>query len=222
MVPAGSEMAGAAPLWFGLNLALAMDLQLAPELAQATALAGVWSVPTQSLFETTAGMITVEELMARPGMKYLSPALRSSWKRSVENIRERYTREQRNAFLTARRALIRELQHAGAGLLLGSDAPQIMNVPGFSVHQELAYMVSAGLTPLQALQSGTVNVARFLRHPDRGEVAAGYAADFILLESNPLDNIRAISGILGVMRAGNWYDRERLNRMLRDVEERGI
>ena len=222
MVPAGSEMAGVAPLWFGLNLALAMDLQMAPELAQATALAGVWSVPTQSLFETTAGMITIDELMARPGMKYLSPALRSSWKRSVENIRERYTREQRNAFLTARRALIRELQHAGAGLLLGSDAPQIMNVPGFSVHQELAYMVAAGLTPLQALQSGTVNVARFLGHPDRGEVAAGYAADFILLESNPLDNIRATSGILGVMRAGNWYGRERLDRMLRDVEERGI
>ena len=222
MVPAGSIMAGVAPSWFGLNLALAMDAHMAAELARSTALAGVWSVPTQSLFETTAGTITLDELMARPGMKYLSPALRSRWKRSVENIREQSGREQRSAFLSARRALIRELQHAGASLLLGSDAPQIMNVPGFSVHQELAYMVAAGLTPLQALQSGTLNVARFFGHRDRGEVAAGFVADFVLLENNPLNDIGATRGISGVMRAGNWYGRERLDQMLKDVEERGI
>ncbi len=222
MVPAGSKMAGVAPSWFGLNLALAMDVHMAAKLARSTALAGVWSVPTLSLFVTTAGSITLDELMARPGMKYLSPALRSSWKRSVENIREQSGREQRSAFLSARRALIWELQHAGAKLLLGSDAPQIMNVPGFSVHQELAYMVAAGLTPLQALQSSTLNVARFFGHRDRGEVAAGFAADFVLLENNPLNDIGATGGILGVMRAGNWYGRERLDQMLKDVEERGI
>ncbi len=222
MVPAGSGMAGVAPSWFGLNLALAMDAHMAPGLARSTALAGVWSVPTQSLFETTAGNITADELLARPGMKYLSSALRSNWRRSVENIRQNYTQAQRKAFLAARRTLIRELQHAGAGLLLGSDAPQIMNVPGFSLHQELAYMVAAGLTPLQALQAGTINVARFFRHPDQGEVAAGYAADLVLLEHNPLDDISATSGIWGVMRAGNWYGHERLELMLRGVEERGI
>ena len=222
MVPASSEMAGVAPSWFGLNLALAMDAHMAPGLARSTALAGVWSVPTQSLFETTAGNITVDELLARPGMKYLSRTLRSNWTRSVENIRQKYSQVQRNAFLAARRTLIRELQHAGAGLLLGSDAPQIMNVPGFSLHQELAYMVAAGLTPLQALQAGTINVARFFRHPDQGELAAGYAADLILLEHNPLDDISATGGVWGVMRAGNWYGRERLEQMLRGVEERGI
>ena len=222
MVPDDSEVAGEAPEWFGLNLAQDMDPLRAPELAMSTASAGVWNVPTQSLFDTTAGTATIEELLARPGMQYLSPALRSRWQRSVENIRSQSIPEQREAFITARRALIRALQDAGAGLLLGSDAPQIMNIPGFSAHQELAYLVAAGLTPLQALQSGTVNVARFFGHRDQGEVAAGHVADFILLENNPLQEIGATIGISGVMRAGEWYSREQLDRMLEEIEDRGI
>ncbi|NIP17417.1 MAG: amidohydrolase family protein, partial [Xanthomonadales bacterium] len=114
------------------------------------------------------------------------------------------------------------LQDARAGLLLGSDAPQIMNVPGFSVHQELAWLVEAGLTPLQALQTGTINVATFFGDRNHGEVAAGYVADFILLESNPLEDIGATTGIRGVMRNGTWYGRERLDGMLKGVRERGI
>jgi imidazolonepropionase-like amidohydrolase len=222
MVPAGSDLAGEAPSWLGLNLAPDMDPGKAPELAMSTALAGVWNVPTQSLLDTTAGTATIDALLGRPGMQFLTPGLRARWKSSVESIRSRTTPEQREAFLTARRALLVALQDSGAGLLLGSDAPQIMNVPGFSVHQELAYLVRAGLTPLQALQSGTVNVARFFGNRDKGEIAAGYAADLILLESNPLLDIRATTGISGVMRAGTWFSREQLNRMLEQVEERGI
>ena len=51
---------------------------------------------------------------------------------------------------------------AGAGLLLGSDAPQIFNVPGFSVHRELGFLVAAGLSPYEALQTGTTAAAEFL------------------------------------------------------------
>ncbi len=140
----------------------------------------------------------------------------------MATFREQSSEEQRVAFNTARRALIRELQQAGAGLLLGSDAPQIMNVPGFSVHQELQYLVNAGLTPLQALQTGTINVARFFGAPDQGEVAGNHVADFILLKDNPLLDIGATRSILGVMRAGKWYDRGQLDRILQDVAERGI
>ena len=105
---------------------------------------------------------------------------------------------------------------------MGSDAPQISNVPGFSVHQELQYLVAAGLTPLQALQSGTINVARFFGHRFEGEIKARHAADFILLKDNPLLDIGATQGIEGVMRAGKWYGREQLNSMLEGVAKRGI
>jgi imidazolonepropionase-like amidohydrolase len=222
MVPDDSDLVGLAPRWFGLNLALAMDPSRARGLAMATASAGVWVVPTQSLFETTAGIMPVEDLLERPGMQYLSPGLLDNWKRRMNEFREDSSEAQRLAFNAARRALIRELQNAGAGLLLGSDAPQIMNVPGFSVHQELQYLVAAGLTPLQALQSGTINVARFFGHRFEGEIKARHAADFILLKDNPLLDIGATQGIEGVMRAGKWYGREQLNSMLEGVAKRGI
>jgi imidazolonepropionase-like amidohydrolase len=222
MVPPGSALSNTAPSWFGLNLAAAMDPGKAKGLALATASAGVWNVPTQSLFETTSGFTPIADLLKRPGMDFLSEALKSSWQQSVVDIRNRSSDEERRNFLAARRSLIVALQDAGAGLLLGSDAPQIMNVPGFSVHQELAYMVAAGLTPLQALRAGTLNVAQFLGESEGGDLAPGSLADFLLLRQNPLEDIRATSEILGVMRAGTWYDRPVLDEMLKAVKERGI
>jgi imidazolonepropionase-like amidohydrolase len=132
------------------------------------------------------------------------------------------TEAQRARFLGARRTLLLEMQRAGVGLLLGSDAPQIMNVPGYSTHQELAYLVGAGLSPLEALQSGTLNVARFFGETDRGKVAPGMLADLILLEANPLENIENTARIAGVFYAGEWLDRGALARMIDEVRSRKL
>jgi imidazolonepropionase-like amidohydrolase len=102
-----------------------------------------------------------------------------------------------------RRQLILELHQAGAGLLLGSDAPQIFNVPGFSTHRELDALVKAGLTPYEALRTGTAAVAEFLGS-NGGIVAEGKDADLILLDANPLDDIRNSGRIHGVMLRGLW------------------
>jgi len=222
LVAAGSPLQGVAPEWFGVNLAAAMDPDRAAQLALSTAHAGVWNVPTQSLLENLAGNQAVETLLGRPGMAYVSPGLKDRWANSVLTLRQQVPPDERRLFLETRRALIRELQDASAGLLLGSDAPQIMNVPGFSIHEELLFMVRSGLSPLQALQSGTINVARFFGDKDRGDVKAGFVADFILLQKNPLDEISSSVGILGVMRAGKWYGREQLDAMLEEIESRGI
>jgi imidazolonepropionase-like amidohydrolase len=222
MVPAESPLQGVAPEWFGVNLAAALDPGRAARLALATAQAEVWNVPTQSLLENLAGNQELEMLMGRPGMAYVSSGLKDRWASSVSQMRQHISPEERQRFLEVRRILIKELQNARAGLLLGSDAPQIMNVPGFSIHEELMLMVSSGLTPLQALQSGTISVSRFFGNESRGDIQSGFAADFILLQNNPLDDISFSPGILGVMRAGNWYDRDRLDAMLDDVKSRGL
>lgn len=222
LVPSDSPLAGTAPQWFGLNLGHVLDPARVPDLARATARAGVWNVPTQSLMETSCGETPLAELMARPGMEYLSPELAQRWRQAVADIRGRSTPEQRAGLLAARRTLLAALQESGAGLLLGSDAPQIMNVPGFSVHQELQYLVAAGLSPLAALQSGTLNVARFLGRVDAGEVSDGMVADFVLLRGNPLQDIRATASIVGVVRAGEWLDRAELDRWLAEVRQRGL
>lgn len=220
MVPPSSPLYGQVPQWFGLNLASAIDPGMAPGLAELTAQAGVWNVPTQSLFETTTGPLSIAELLGRPGMDLVSESVRAAWSESAEQIRARSTPQHRAEFLAARHTLILALQNAGAPLLLGSDAPQIFNVPGVSTHQELAYLVDAGLTPLQALQSGTVAVAEFLQEPDRGTIDIGQAADMLLLEASPLEDITNSTRILGVSRDGHWYDRQDLDLRLNAIRER--
>lgn len=222
LVPPEDALHGQAPQFFGLNLADGMDPSRARELARKTADAGVWQVPTQSLFETTTGPLSLEQLGSRPGMDLLSDKLRGNWEGAVTNIRSQMTEAQRTRFLNARRILLLEMQRAGVGLLLGSDAPQIMNVPGYSTHQELAYLVGAGLTPLEALQTGTLNVARYLGETDRGRVAPGMVADLILLEANPLEDIENTTRIAGVFHGGEWLDRAALARLVDGVRSRKL
>ena len=85
----------------------------------------------------------------------------SQWVESKKKLMAGSTPAERARFLEVRGRLIKALHAGGAGLLLGSDGPQVWNVPGFSVHRELRYLVQAGLTPYQALETGTRNVAVF-------------------------------------------------------------
>jgi imidazolonepropionase-like amidohydrolase len=100
---------------------------------------------------------------------------------------------------------VKALHDAGAGLLLASDAPQILNVPGFSVHDELGLLIEAGLTPAEALMTGTVNPARFIGAKNTfGRVAQGLEADLVLTSENPLLQIDTLRHPLGVMLRGRW------------------
>ena len=98
------------------------------------------------------------------------------------------------------------MHKAGAPLLLGTDAPMLCTVPGFSTHQELRNFVAAGLTPFEALKTATVNPAVYWNQLDeRGTVSVGKQADLLLLRANPLVDISATQDIIGVMVNGQWY-----------------
>ncbi|MBK8245956.1 MAG: amidohydrolase family protein [Gemmatimonadetes bacterium] len=85
-------------------------------------------------------------------------------------------------------------------------------MPGLAVHDELALLVKAGLTPAQALRSGTWEPARYLAATDSlGTVAPGKVADLVLLEANPLVNIANTRRIAGVVAGGRYFDRPQLN-----------
>ena len=118
-------------------------------------------------------------------------------------------------WIEVRRKLLKSLHDAGAGLLLGSDAPQVWNVPGFSVHRELEALVAAGLTPYQALATGTRNVATYFGTTDRaGTIAVGKQADLVLLDANPLTDIRNTTRRAGVMLRGVWLPQAEIQRRL--------
>ncbi|MDH3860403.1 MAG: amidohydrolase family protein [Gammaproteobacteria bacterium] len=215
LLPASSDGSGGYGGFFDVLLADELDSDRIVEIARATAAAGTWNVPTEVLIEQYVNATPVAELRNRPEMRYMPRETVQRWSDSkAEALAE-------NGFdpavaalaIELRRRLILELQRAGAGLLLGSDSPQVFNVPGFSTHRELDALVAAGLTPYEALSSGTVAVADFLGS-NAGIVAVGREADLVLLNDNPLTDIRNSRRIHGVMLRGAWHSAAALERRI--------
>jgi imidazolonepropionase-like amidohydrolase len=192
--------------WFGVSFATDVDDAAIDGLARRTRDAGVWNVPTQTLMESVALGRTPDTLNARPELRYIPPQMRQQWNNQTRGIvADLPPAEVVTRWIDARRKVLKALHDAGAGLLLGSDAPQIWNVPGFSVHRELEALVAAGLTPFQALVTGTRSVATYLGTADRaGTIAVGQQADLVLLDGNPLTDIRNTTRRAGVMLRGVW------------------
>ena len=115
-----------------------------------------------------------------------------------------------------------ELHDAGVPLLLGSDAFGAL-VPGFAPHQELELMVAAGLSPYEALRTGTVNAAAYLREVDKaGTVETGKRADIILVAANPLDNVRNAARVRGVFTHAKWHSATELEARMAQVKEHPV
>jgi imidazolonepropionase-like amidohydrolase len=202
---------------FGLNLGEHLDESRIPTLVKATKAAGVWNVPTQTLMENLASGESAEDLARRPEMRFVPATTLAEWAQEVGSILSETgsSAESARRTLEVRRKLIRALHTGGAGLLLGSDAPQIYNVPGYSIHRELEAIVAAGLTPYQALETGTRNVALFFGTQDEtGTIEAGKRADLVLLEGNPLSDIRNTSRRAGVMLHGRWLSKDAIESRL--------
>jgi imidazolonepropionase-like amidohydrolase len=115
---------------------------------------------------------------------------------------------------------LRELHKADVPLLLATDggAGIIGIVPGFSIHWELQLLVANGFTPYEAISTGTVNAARIIAEMtgegDFGTIEVGKKADLILANNNPLEDVGNIRDLRGVMAAGRWYAKEKLDQMI--------
>jgi imidazolonepropionase-like amidohydrolase len=118
----------------------------------------------------------------------------------------------RRRFVEHELDIVRKLHVAGVPFLAGTDTPAGVDVtPGISLHLELQRFVAAGFTPLQALQTATINPARFLgKLSDYGSVQSGRVADLVLLRSNPLDDIANTRAIAGVVADGKYWSQAEL------------
>jgi imidazolonepropionase-like amidohydrolase len=208
--------------FFGLYVAKLADTTKISKLMNGLRQAKTWVVPTQALAERWIGPASSASFRSAPEMKYMSEQTLNNWTNSKNSLlnNPRYKVPEVNDYLNLRRRLILACQQYGVGLLLGSDAPQVFNVPGFSAHQELEYMVNAGLTPYQALQSGTTNVANFYNQSqDRGMVKKGMVADLVLLNGNPLTDIKQTANIAGVMLRNRWLSKAFIDQELKKLEK---
>lgn len=183
---------------------------------------GTWIVPTLVVFRSAA-FSNDPQFRNDDRLRYFSGHLRNSLGRSY--VAERATFDEgdfavERQLYTHRKALVGALFRAGASLLAGTDVPNPFVFPGFGLHDELALSVEGGVTPLGALQSATRNPALFLGIADKyGSVTSGKIADLVLLNADPLVDIRNTTRISEVFLNGREYDREALDRMLKDAQQ---
>jgi len=222
MLPASNPGAGGYGGFFDTMLASELDAGKIPEIVEAIRVAGTWSVPTQVLVEQLIDQTPVSDLKSRPEMRYITPEVLDNWvaAKARQQSETGFNADTAAQAIALRRQLILQLHQAGAGLLLGSDAPQVFNVPGFSLHRELQALVAAGLTPYEALRTGTAAVADFLGS-NGGVVVEGKDADLVLLDANPMLDIQNSRRIHGVMLRGQWLSAAELNRRLESFDHLG-
>ncbi len=221
LVPGSANVLASENGFFGYNFTALTDLEKVDELVAMAKANKVCIVATQSLFERWFAPVSADDLLKQPEMTYMPASTLANWKERKNASTEestRFTEKKWNNFTHIRRTLIKALQENGHGMLLGSDAPQLFNVPGFSIHHEIDGMEAAGLTPLQILQSGTLNPARYFgMEAEFGSVAEGLAADLLLLESNPLEDLDALKQLSGVMVKGKWLSKETIDGKLKEI-----
>ncbi len=216
MIADGAPVTPAQTGWFGLGLVDHIDRAKLAPLIRATRAAGVYVNATETLMRTMAGEGQPAAMLADPAMAWWTETQVNAWANSVRNLQNNpaFTADQRARYLELRFWLIKSLHEGGVGILLGADAPQIGNVPGFSTLRELELMHEAGLSPFEALATGTRNVGRYLREPDFGTIAVGHRADLILLDADPLADVANVRRQAGVMANGRWLPREEIDRRL--------
>lgn len=197
-----------------------LDRDCMGELIAATEEAGTGGVPTMVLWHLFFDTTSAEQYrIERPEVRYLPPNMVEQWAGSVANMREERDPERGQEVIALRQELLRAFSESGAPLLLGSDAPQIFNVPGFSLHREMQYMQDeVGMAPYDVLVSGTRAVASFYDQENEfGTVQEGRRADLILVNGNPLDDVANASDIAGVVVQGRWLDADEIQPRLDEL-----
>ena len=185
------------------------DLKKLPALVQATKAADVWNCPTLAvgnhIIRTDA--VWFQELsLVPPGI--------------VERYRKAYTLNPDDPrFSPEARALnnaiVKALHDGGAHLLLGTDAVKPSILPGFSLQEELEKFVATGMTPYEAIRASTSDAAKFFHQENQfGVVATGRRADLLLVEANPLEDVKNVSKRAGVMVNAQWLTEDELQQRL--------
>ncbi len=184
---------------------------------------GTWQVPTLTVLRSIA-YVDDPSLTSDPRVKYMPPWARKQW--APEQASYLYGPRTPEDFAFAKREfqkdleLVAAMQKAGVGILAGTDASNPFCMPGFSLHDELGLLVKAGLTPMQALQTATLNPSRFNhQEKDLGTIEKGKMADLLVLNANPLEDISNTRNIDSVVYGGRLLSRSDLDKMLSDVEE---
>ncbi len=179
-----------------------------------------WLCPTL-IMRLSYASLDDPKLSQDPRLKFVKPSWRRRWLRMSADAAKTPAAEwvRRRELVQQEKELVGLMHKIRVGILAGTDEVSPFCAPGFSLHDELALLVEAGLTPLQALQCATINPARFLnRSRSFGAIEKGKVADLVLLDANPLVSIRNTQKINAVVVNGRLLNRQKLDTMLSEIE----
>jgi imidazolonepropionase-like amidohydrolase len=181
-----------------------------------------WQCPTLTVLRNIA-FPDDKTITEDPRVNYLPTYATNSWGPNNDSRLRTWTPEDfERAKQNYRKhvELVGTMRKAGVEFLAGTDVMNPYCLPGFSLHDELALLVQAGLTPMEALQAATRNPARFFgNEKEMGTVQAGKLADLVLLDADPLQDIRNTTKIRAVVANGRTFDRAALDKLLADAEK---
>jgi imidazolonepropionase-like amidohydrolase len=181
-----------------------------------------WQVPTL-YWERGEWLIEQTNAAPDPLEKYAPAAWRvRAWPMFTTGILKDWSTDpvaDREKFFQTELKMVGEMKKAGVPVLAGTDTAAGVRVyPGFSLHEELELLVQAGLTPMEALQAATLNAGKYLALADTGTIEKGNRADLVLLDANPLADIKNTRKIQSVVLAGRYFSRADLDHLLAGVE----
>jgi imidazolonepropionase-like amidohydrolase len=192
-------------------------------IAGETARSGTFTCPTLTVFKKAFALgQSDEEIRSRPDWNLMPPEDRKLYL----GAREKYwsqaaSEERRMRYVEVRNRLVKAIADSGGKIMAGSDTPEWFFGYGWTIHRELESLVATGLTPYQALAAATRNPAEFLRaSKEWGTIEKGKRADLLLLEANPLEDIRNTARIEAVSVGGRWLDRAERERMIEEAAKR--
>jgi hypothetical protein len=183
---------------------------------------GTWQTPTLAILDGFVHELD-NEFINDPRRRFLPKVWTDNWDPRViyylrdESPAEYEVLHQRMRMLLTRyRKLVGDMHRAGGELLAGTDTNPLNPVlPGWGLHQEMVLLAESGLTNMQALQTATRNPARYFGILEQtGTVEEGKSADLVLLDADPLEDIRNTQKINAVVMRGHYYSREDLDAML--------
>ena len=188
------------------GMAKPVDDKALQQYVEHTRKAGASVVPTMVVWETLRGAVTLESRTSWTELRYMPAAQVQQWTKQLESRLKnpQFDAAQAKTYIANRVRVLKALHAGGVGVLLGSDAPQQFNVPGFSLHREMRSMAEAGMSPYEIVKSGTANVGQYFKADAFGTIAAGQRADLILVDANPLQDIGHVEKRSGVMVRGRW------------------